>query len=101
MKTLDINQAAEFLGAHKETIRRMVAYGLIPGVKIGRAWMFIESDLLSYMRSQYREKDEFINFEMSKKIGSKNQCRLKNKKTTGGLTSHTKEQEYEEVLALK
>ncbi|QRN02973.1 helix-turn-helix domain-containing protein [Legionella sp. MW5194] len=35
MKTLDLEKAAEFLGAHKETIRRLVATGRLPGVKIG------------------------------------------------------------------
>lgn len=32
MKTLNIHQAAEFLGAHKETVRRLATNKQIPGV---------------------------------------------------------------------
>ncbi len=43
MKTFNIEEAAEFLGAHKETVRRLAVIGQIPGVKIGRSWRFIET----------------------------------------------------------
>jgi len=52
-KTMNIIEASQFLGAHKETIRRRVACGEIPAVKIGKGWRFIEHDLVLYMRSQY------------------------------------------------
>lgn len=52
MKTFNITEAAEFLGAHKETVRRLAAKGQLPGVKIGRSWRFIENDLVIYMRSK-------------------------------------------------
>jgi len=53
MRTLNIQQAAEFLGAHKETVRRLASSAQIPGVKIGKRWIFIEQDLVEYMRSKY------------------------------------------------
>ena len=34
MKTFNIEEAAEFLGAHKETVRRLAVTGLIPGAKV-------------------------------------------------------------------
>ncbi len=37
VRTFNIIEAAEFLGAHKETVRRMVVTGQIPGVKVGRS----------------------------------------------------------------
>ncbi|OGV37764.1 MAG: MerR family transcriptional regulator, partial [Legionellales bacterium RIFCSPHIGHO2_12_FULL_35_11] len=53
MRTFDIIEAANFLGTHKETVRRMVAGGQLPGVKIGKSWRFLQDDLVFYMRSKY------------------------------------------------
>jgi excisionase family DNA binding protein len=46
VRTLNILEASQLLGAHKETIRRMAASGVIPGVKIGRSWRFIEHEVV-------------------------------------------------------
>ncbi|HAU1150797.1 helix-turn-helix domain-containing protein [Legionella pneumophila serogroup 1] len=56
-KTLNIIEAALFLGAHKETVRRMAVNGLIPAAKIGRGWRFIEQDLVMYIRNKYSTCD--------------------------------------------
>ena len=97
MKTLDINQAAQFLGAHKETIRRMAATGKLPGVKVGRSWVFLEQDLVMHIRNKYSTCDASqgdhyrsnIKWHSTKEMGS------------GGLISATKEREYAKVLGLK
>ncbi|KTD21509.1 MerR family regulatory protein [Legionella londiniensis] len=57
MKTLNIQQAAEFLGAHRETVRRMAANKQIPGVKIDRSWIFLEQDLVMHIRNKYSSCD--------------------------------------------
>ena len=57
MNTFNIEEASKFLGAHRETIRRMAASGELPGVKIGRGWRFIEQDLAMYMRNKYSTCD--------------------------------------------
>lgn len=54
--TLDLTQAAALLRAHPETVRAGAAAGTIPGAKVGRAWVFIQADLLDYLRNQYRTK---------------------------------------------
>ena len=98
-RTFNLIEASKFLGAHKETIRRMVASGELPGVKIGRAWRFIEQDLTEHMRSQYTSTTEVT----IQKHNSRNnkQCPLQKEITSGGLTSRTMENEYAKALGLK
>ena len=54
--TLRLRPAAQLLGLNPSTLRARAASGDIPGAKPGRSWVFIEADLLSYMRGQYVEK---------------------------------------------
>ena len=51
--TLGLAAGAQLLNLSPGTLRERAAAGLIPGAKIGRAWAFIEADLLEYLRSQY------------------------------------------------
>jgi hypothetical protein len=50
MRTLTMKEAAAFLKIHPETLRKMKQ---IQRARIGRAFVFIEDDLLAYLRSQY------------------------------------------------
>ncbi len=97
MKTLNILQAAELLGAHKETVRRMAASKQIPGVKIGRSWIFIEHDLVMHIRNKYSTCDasQRANHRSNKKSHSPKEMEF------AGLISGTKEKEYAKVLGLK
>jgi hypothetical protein len=54
MKTLDINECAEFFKIDPTTATKMAARGEIPGAKIGRAWVFLQDDLVEYLRQQVR-----------------------------------------------
>jgi excisionase family DNA binding protein len=53
---LDAMGAAEFLGAHVETIRRMARKGKIPAYKMGKDWRFRRSDLDAWARTQPRRE---------------------------------------------
>ena len=53
MKTFGLNEAAAFLRCHPEELRRRAKAGIIPGAKVGRAWVFLEDDLAAYLRSLY------------------------------------------------
>ena len=97
MKTLDINQAAQFLGAHKETIRRMAAGGKLPGVKIGRSWVFLEQDLVMHIRNKYSTCDASQGVHNR----SNHIWHSKEKTVFGGLTSPTLESVYEKALKLR
>lgn len=54
MKTLDINQAAEFLHMHPITVGRMAKAGRLPGAKPGKCWVFLDVDLAEWLRTQYQ-----------------------------------------------
>ena len=96
MKTLNITQAAELLGAHKETVRRLVVIGKIPAVKIGRGWRFIEQDLVIYMRSKYAG-----GVTSQGAVSRRNkQWRFTKETRYGGLASPIMDKEYSEALGL-
>jgi excisionase family DNA binding protein len=94
--TFDIQEAASFLGAHKETVRRLAASGVLPAVKIGRAWRFIEQDLVMYMRSNYTKRDisQGVHTRGTKTWHSQKEV------ISIGLDLHTMEKEYKKALGL-
>ncbi len=95
-RTMSLTEAALFLGAHKETIRRLAAKNEIPGVKIGRSWRFIESDLVSYMRNQYAKPDA-----SQGAISRSNETwRFTKEVKRGGSALRTMDKEYKEALGL-
>ena len=56
MKTLDIDECAEFLKVKSTDVSEMVGTGELPGARIGRAWVFLEEDLVDYVRTQIRNQ---------------------------------------------
>ncbi len=54
--TLDLIQAAEFLRVSRETMLELADAGELFGAKIGRAWVFLESDLVDYLVAQSRQQ---------------------------------------------
>lgn len=95
-RTLNLIEASKFLGAHKETVRRMAASGELPGVKIGRSWRFIEQDLVMYMRNKYSTCDASQGVNMR----SIDIWHSTKEMEYGGLTFSTREDEYEKALGL-
>ena len=57
MNTLNLSEAAEFLKIHPVTLGDKVRSGEIPGAKIGKAWVFVDIDLINYIRAQYQRRD--------------------------------------------
>ena len=53
MKTLDLQQAAALLHIHPVTLQSKAKSGVIPGAKVGKCWVFVEVDLVDYIRSNY------------------------------------------------
>ena len=96
MKTLNLEEAAEFLHVHPITLQQKAKSGTIPGTKIGRRWVFIDVDLLQYIRSQYQPRA--LQGEQEK-----SECHFINAKTvpTGGSKSLLVEGEYRKALGLK
>ena len=49
---VDVDRAAELLGIHPKTVKRLAGEGVIPGMRIGKLWRFRESVLDAWMRAQ-------------------------------------------------
>jgi excisionase family DNA binding protein len=49
---INVDRAAELLGIHPKTVKRLAASGRIPGMRIGKLWRFRESVLDVWMRTE-------------------------------------------------
>lgn len=49
-ETLDIEEAAALMKAHADTVQQLARSGELPGAKVGKAWVFMRSDVLAYLR---------------------------------------------------
>ena len=53
MTTLNLEQAAAYLHMHRVTLLIKAQAGQIPAAKPAKRWVFIEHDLIEYLRSLY------------------------------------------------
>ena len=53
LRTFTLEEAAIFLHMHPEEVRTRAKRGLLPGAKTGRRWIFLEIDLVEFVRSLY------------------------------------------------
>ena len=51
-----ITEAAAFLGAHEQTVRRLARRGAIPSFKVGKDWRFRKEALLRWSEEQQRAR---------------------------------------------
>src|SRR5450759_1215694 len=99
MKTLSLIEAGSFLKMHPEEVRRQAKMGVIPGAKVGRAWVFIEDDLAQYLRSLYALPRQALRVTPGKEV---TKCHYANVARSGGSTSTLPmESEYAELLGLR
>jgi len=54
LDTIDSDQCAELLKCTPEQVEALARDGDIPGLKIGRGWLFIRADLLAYLAERAR-----------------------------------------------
>ena len=98
MRTLDLQEAANFLKLHCEEVRRRAKAGIIPGAKVGKRWAFIEDDLADHMRSLYAQPRQAL------QVGHKENylCHSQNAVKRGGLASpHQAASELDALLQQK
>jgi excisionase family DNA binding protein len=58
MKTYDINEVADFLKVDRTTALQLAAEGVLPGAKVGRAWVFLEDEVVNYLRDVTRSQTQ-------------------------------------------
>jgi excisionase family DNA binding protein len=56
MKTDDIHEAAKFLKIDRTTALELAGSSELPGAKVGRSWVFLESDLIEYLHARVRRQ---------------------------------------------
>ena len=84
VKTLDLHEAAAFLKLHAEELRRRAKAGQVRGAKVGRAWVFLEDDLVDYLRSLYPRPRQALRVTLGKEVEP---CHFANAAASGGSTS--------------
>lgn len=53
---LTIDEVADLLHLHRDTVRRMLREGRLPGTKVGRAWRIARQALDAYVRGEREKK---------------------------------------------
>lgn len=48
--TLDVIEAAAMLKVHPETVKSEIRSGALPATKVGRAYVLLREDILTYIR---------------------------------------------------
>ena len=96
IETFDLEGAAGFLHMNPEVVRRKVVGGEIPAAKTGKGWVFVNVDLVAYIRSRYPDKRQTPQ-------GSENEeeskCHSENAAASGtSISSRRTEREYEKAL---
>lgn len=100
IETFDLTEAATFLRMNSEILRRKAFSGEIPGTKSGKGWVFLNIDLVAYLRSKYPPNKQ----DLQSAEGKEKEVQWDSKKEvvsgTSTLSSQTDE-EYEKALGLK
>lgn len=98
MRTLDLREAAQLLRMHPEEVRRRAKAGELPGAKVGRAWVFVDLDLVDYLRSLYPEGWQALQVTARKE----SECHFANADQSGGsIFAAPVANEYASLLGLK
>jgi excisionase family DNA binding protein len=98
MRTLNLQQAAQFLKLHPITVLQRARAGTLPAAKPGKRWVFIEEDLAAYLRSKYGGHGQAL--QGDKKETSECHSTSVKAHRTGGSASLTRDDEYSKVLGL-
>ncbi|WP_213766776.1 helix-turn-helix domain-containing protein [Caballeronia sp. dw_19] len=56
MKTYDLLECADLLKVDRNTVLKIAGTGELAGAKIGRAWVFLEDDVLAFLRKKVQEQ---------------------------------------------
>lgn len=56
IKTLDVSQTACFLCCSDKKILEIAGEGHLKGVKIGKSWLFLETDVIDYLHSEIEKQ---------------------------------------------
>jgi excisionase family DNA binding protein len=98
VRTLTLREAAELLKLHPVTVQERARAGEIPAAKPGKAWVFIEEDLVAYLRSLYPAARQALQGD-GKENDACHSIGVRARRI-GGSDSSTTESEYKKALGL-
>jgi excisionase family DNA binding protein len=107
MISFDINEAADFLKLHPNTLQKKAKSGEVPARKVGRRWVFIREHLADYVSGRYAYQRESLRvIDGGKTIQENAIWQSTNKKTVKATTGTSTSQahvasEYASLLGLK
>jgi hypothetical protein len=96
LRTLNLDEAAAFLRMHAEELRSRTKRGLIPGAKTGRRWVFLEIDLVEFVRSLYPVRRQALQVTSQEAV-----CHLssaRSRRCGGSTSSRQTTSEYDVLL---
>ena len=96
MKSLGITEAAAFLRLHPTTLTQKAKCGEIPGAKPGKEWLFLEEDLVAYVRSLYATPRRTAQGQQERL----SECPSTKEETSGGAASRSRGEKYAHLLGL-
>jgi excisionase family DNA binding protein len=98
-ETLTLKEAVAFLKLSLEALRRKAKAGEIPGAKVGKCWVFLEKDLVEYIRSQYANPRRATRVATNQEVKS---CHsFAETKAGGSISAHQAERELDALLKPK
>lgn len=56
VRSLDIEECAAYLKVDRSTVLKLAMQGVLPGAKIGRAWVFPEAELAAFLSSEVKRQ---------------------------------------------
>lgn len=56
MRPIGLDEAAALLRISPDAMREFAAEGVIPGAKIGKEWVFLDADLIEYLKTEIKNQ---------------------------------------------
>lgn len=56
MRSLDLDECADYLKVDRTTVLKLAMQGVLPGAKIGRAWVFPEGELREFLSAEVKRQ---------------------------------------------
>ena len=98
MQSFGLKQAAQFLQMSPAALRVKAKSGKIPAAKLGKSWVFLEDDLVAYIRSFYAAPGQA---PLSGSSERKSLCHYTNAVRPGtSMSDHPMDGEYADLLGL-
>jgi len=57
-ETMDLHEVALLCRAEPETIAQYARIGLLPGTKMGKGWVFLHDDVITFLRQRIAEETQ-------------------------------------------